>query len=185
MSPVNIQQRLSSCKLVPIIACILLLCACQQQPSNLHTLTTPQNSAEYLLTTPHWQFKGRVAFQDREQCHFASITWQQHDADYDIFISNPLAAQSLHLTPANIHSSFLTDLPTEQLRYWLHGLPCPEIPIETAIFDQQNQLIILKQAGWSIHYPSYAPFQSITLPQKIIATKDDIRIKLNIQSRSK
>lgn len=163
-------------KLKALFCAALLLTGCSQPV----TITSQQARLDYLANMQRWQAKGRVAIRDRDDGHVASITWRQQSADYDIFLANPLASQSLHVTPANINDTYLFDVPVTQMRYWLKGMPSPHSPIQQASYNSHQQLEHLQQDGWSIDYLSYSAYPPIMLPEKIVANKDDINIKIII-----
>ncbi len=159
-----------------IICSAIFLSACVK---NIN-VTSPQARLNYLNNMQKWQAKGRVAIRSESEGHVASIVWQQNDADYDIFLTNPLASQSLHVTPETIQDSYLLDLPINHLRYWVKGMPSPHAEIAEAEYDQQHKLISLQQEGWHIKYISYSAYPPIMLPTSINADKNEINIKLII-----
>lgn len=159
-----------------IICSAIFLSACVKSIN----ITSPQARLNYLTNMQTWQAKGRVAIRDQSEGHVASIIWQQKYEEYDIFLTNPLASQSLHVTPENIQDTYLFDLPITHLQFWVKGLPSPHASVENAEYDKENKLISLQQEGWHIKYVSYSAYPPIMLPTSINADKNEINIKLII-----
>lgn len=76
-------------------------------------------------------------------------------------------------------------LPVNGLRYWIRGLPEPGTApaVQT---DAEGRLIRLEQDGWIIEYLAYAyaaPL-SLDLPERIMARRQELSVKLIIEEWS-
>jgi len=72
-------------------------------------------------------------------------------------------------------------LPVGGLRYWVRGLPAPG-PAAPQV-DADGRLIRLEQNGWVIEYPAYASTSvfNLDLPERIVARRQDLSVKLVIE----
>ncbi|OZY86712.1 outer membrane lipoprotein LolB [Cellvibrio mixtus] len=85
-------------------------------------------------------------------------------------------------------------LPVEQLTYWVRGVPAPKQRITHLQQNESGLIAQLQQGGWSIAYSNYKNYtfrahgggtapanQTFTLPGKITAEHDDVRLILVIR----
>jgi outer membrane lipoprotein LolB len=71
------------------------------------------------------------------------------------------------------------ELPIQNLRYWLLGVPDPSAPFELARNDQ-DRAQSLSQAGWRVVYDRYAPVEGDVLPARVILSREDVRVRVVI-----
>lgn len=170
----------------------LLLSGCAATPH----LKTSRSAAEF----SDWQLDGRIALTHGDQGWHASLLWQQRTDGYQLKVSGPLGQGGFQLAgddhgvvlvDAEGHSSFATDgdalllqatgwhLPVVGLRYWVRGLPVPDIEA-TRVYDESGQLSHLEQSGWSIDYQRYQLVEGVALPSKMQLARDDVAVRLVI-----
>jgi len=69
--------------------------------------------------------------------------------------------------------------PFARLRYWLLGVPSPELPFEWQSNAQDRALSIL-QDGWRIEYPDYMRVGADLLPRHMTLTRDTVRVRVAV-----
>lgn len=172
---------------------ILLLTACAVTPS----LNSTRSAAEFT----DWQLNGRIALTHGEQGWHASLLWQEHADDYQLKLSGPLGQGGFQLAgdehgvvlvDAEGHSSFARDgdalllqatgwrLPVVGMRYWVRGLPVPDIEA-TPVYDESGRLNRLEQSGWEINYYKYQLVEGTFVPSKMQLARDDVSVRLVIK----
>jgi len=194
---------------------MVLLSACATQPAapllNAEALDRLWDSRQAQLSgLAGWQMNGRVAVKSSEDSWSASLSWQQQAESFDISFSSMLGQRmaqlkgdelsaSLYLpddrvlSAANV-SDLLDDelgwsVPMDGLRYWLVGLPAPELESGPALaaapqlnkgLDEWGRLQWLEQSGWRIEYQRYRPAGTLEVPKKMVLTRDDLRVRFVI-----
>ena len=150
-----------------------------------------------------WQADGRIGVVSGQEGWHASFQWEQRDAGYRIVLIGPLGQGRVmiesdgsetriqtqdgqHWTApdadALLEQSLGVRLPVNGLRYWARGLPEPG-STPTLQTDAQGRLTRLEQNGWVIEYPAYAPTSilNLDLPERIVARRQDLSVKLVIE----
>ena len=182
---------------------ILLLSACSSTrspaPADI-SLFSPQQlwqqQQHRLQTLTSWQLQGQIAFITPQSRNSASINWQQYSNDFSLNLSGPLGIHVLSLDrSAGLSTLTLEDdrqyqsmdtqqlinqlsplpIPVNELRYWILGDPLTQ----TVSLDKYGRVTQAQHAlGWQIHYTSYQWVNDIWLPQNMVISKDDMRIKI-------
>lgn len=152
----------------------------------------------------NWNINGRISIISGQENWYAKFSWTQQKQDFQLSFTGPLGetelqvsqiAQNVRLkTPGKeIMSHNLEQLlyqetgwefPISSLRYWVQGYPNPDITAKLK-YNKEQQISDMFQAGWHIQYSKRSSVEQssgdkIALPKKIIATKQDIKIKLII-----
>jgi outer membrane lipoprotein LolB len=70
-----------------------------------------------------------------------------------------------------------TEIPLAALRYWVLGVPAPEMPAEE-IAGADGRLVRIEQAGWQVGIDRYSSAAAGGLPTRLDATRDGARLKL-------
>jgi len=147
----------------------------------------------------NWQNNARIAIKIKDKTQTASMQWRQQKDQFKIEFSGPFGQQGLELTgndksatlniakeasiTGNSTSAILRkrlgwDLPVENVKYWILGLPSPLSQSKATL--KNERLTVLTQDGWNVSYPKYKKFGEHYLPSKIIISKDDTRFLLAI-----
>jgi outer membrane lipoprotein LolB len=71
------------------------------------------------------------------------------------------------------------DLPLDNLRYWLLGVPAPDAPVDLTRNDQ-DRARQLRQGGWSIDYDRYMPVNGDWLPAHLVLSREGVRVRIAI-----
>ena len=71
------------------------------------------------------------------------------------------------------------DLPLDNLRYWLLGIPDPGAPFDLTR-NPQDRALRLSQAGWTIDYDEYMPSSGDLLPKRLVLSRSDARVRIAV-----
>ena len=183
---------------------IALLSGCAIPPT-----TSPEAAAAWtsrqsrLAQLTAWQADGRIGVVSGQDGWHANFQWAQQNSGYRIDLIGPLGqgrvvvesdgsearvqtqdGQSWTAPDADtlLEQSLGVRLPVNGLRYWARGLPEPG-STPTLQTDAQGRLTRLEQNGWVIEYPAYAPTSilNLDLPERIVARRQDLSVKLIIE----
>ncbi len=152
--------------------------------------------ASELQRADSWQLDGRAAVAFGTQGWQATMNWRQGGAFAEVHLAGPFGIGALGLKqgpdgismngapPSDAVMSQLQErlgfeLPLQNLRYWLLGVPDPGAAFELSRNDQ-DRAKSLRQAGWRIDYDRYAPFQGDLLPARLVLSRDDVRVRVVI-----
>ena len=156
-----------------------------------------------LVKLTHWRAAGRIGVVSGQDGWHASFQWDQQGSDYRIDLIGPLGQGRVVVqgdtenvsvqtqdgqngvapdADALLEQSLGVRLPVNGLRYWIRGLPEPG-PNPALQTDAQGRLTRLEQNGWVIEYPAYAPTSmlNLDLPERIVARRQDLSVKLIIE----
>lgn len=152
----------------------------------------------------NWSAKGRFAVTQGQKGGNASFLWQQSDPLYQVKLHGPFGAGALMITgsPRHVYArdakgkKYQADspeqlmqqivgwhVPLSGLRYWIRGIPIPNVPITSMQLNSDGCLQQLAQDGWSIQYIEYT-FDKIALPKMIQLHNPKLKIKLVITAWS-
>jgi outer membrane lipoprotein LolB len=164
------------------------------------------SQSERLSYFNHWQLMGKLAVKQPADSGSAVINhWIQNGQSYDIALSSSFLGMGstalkgtpdfIELTLPNGDNYRSTEpevlveaatgwhLPLGHLVWWIRGLPAPEGDFRL-LFDRNQQLAIINQAGWEIRYDRWQQFlpDQPALPAKITALKGDKRVRLAVSA---
>ena len=143
-----------------------------------------------------WQLEGRAAAALGQQGWQASLGWHQNGSSSDLRLAGPLGvgATEIKMTPAGLslngappsgavvaqlQEKLGFELPLENLRYWLLGIPDPGVPFDLTR-NVQDRAQRLSQAGWTIDYDEYMPVNGDLLPKRLILNRADARVRIAV-----
>ncbi len=126
----------------------------------------------------------------------ASLDWRQSGRSSDVHLAGPLGvgATEVKVTPAGLSLNGAApsdavvaqlqdrlgfDLPLDNLRFWLLGIPDPSAPFELTR-NAQDRAQRLSQAGWTIDYDEYMPANGDLLPKRLVLTRADARVRIAV-----
>jgi outer membrane lipoprotein LolB len=156
-----------------------------------------QQRYSVLESMEDWDFTGRIAVRDDQEAHNSRIRWRQRGEDFVINLWGALnigateivgSAQQVRLQQERqeplitnspeelIREQLGYELPVENLRYWIKGIPAPG-QRASPTFNEHNQLTSLRQSGWQIEYLSYTNYALETLPTQIRMEKQPLRLE--------
>jgi outer membrane lipoprotein LolB len=179
----------------------LLCCAALSACMTMRPTRTPeavawdQRSAE-LQRVDEWQMAGRAAVAVGTQGWQASLDWRQRGVGAEVHLAGPLGVGALVLkeTPAGLSLNGAPpsdavlaqlqerlgfDLPMNNLRYWLLGVPDPGGAFDLTRNDQ-DRAAQLSQAGWTVTYDKYMMVGGDWLPARIVLVRDTVRVRIAV-----
>jgi len=184
---------------------MLLINACSSLPEidnnlQLHQWTNHQALVNELES---WSIRGRTAIQSKNNSATFLLHWDQFDAGYELrFISGlghgtyllkGSAAGVVMRTPKN--KVFTSDTPEKLIReklgwdvylaglkYWMRGIPEPNVKYSQLLLDEKGRLKDMKQSGFSVSVLRYTDKRNISLPEKLFIRSSDIQLRLVIQN---
>jgi outer membrane lipoprotein LolB len=143
-----------------------------------------------------WQMDGRAAVAFGKQGWQASLDWNQSGATSVLHLAGPLGVGALVLknSPdglslngappsdavlADLQQRLGFELPLEELRFWLLGVPNPAEPFEL-VRNSQDRALELTQAGWRLDYDRYLDVAGQLLPGHLVMSRNAVRVKIAI-----
>jgi outer membrane lipoprotein LolB len=171
------------------------LTACVTTRPALAPAPWEQRSAA-LQRANEWQLDGRAAVAVGTQGWQASLNWRQRGAATDVHLAGPLGVGALVLkeTPeglslngappsdavlAQLQERLGFELPLDNLRYWLLGVPDPGNPFDMTRNDQ-DRARQLTQAGWTVNYDGYMPVNGDWLPARLVLSRAGVRVRIAV-----
>jgi outer membrane lipoprotein LolB len=143
-----------------------------------------------------WQLDGRAAVALGTQGWQATLNWHQADGVAEVHLSGPFGIGavvlrqgpdgiSLNGAPpsdavlAQLQDRLGFELPLENLRFWLLGVPSP-VGAFALTRNAQDRAATLTQADWSIAYERYLPAGGDLLPAHLVLSRGDVRVRIAI-----
>ncbi|MCB1770341.1 MAG: outer membrane lipoprotein LolB [Candidatus Competibacteraceae bacterium] len=198
--PIRLQRYLG---IIALLAPTVLLSGCATAPSSAPQASAWTARQTRLTQLANWQVDGRIGVISGQQGWHATFQWAQREPNYRIDLIGPLGQGRVVIAsdgqevrvqtqtgqtwaapdPDDLLEQTLgVRLPVNGLRYWVRGLPAPG-PTPMLQMDAEGRLTRLEQNGWVIEYLIYAPtsIAGLDLPERVIAQRGDLNIKLVIQ----
>lgn len=191
-------------KLYLPVAALLLLTACHGTGAR-HIAAVPddwQARQRALTALQNWNLQARIRVRNSGEVHIGKINWLQADNHYVLDIAPPVGGSSHRLTagPAGVswqgpggHALRAEDtgalmqaelgwsVPLSGARYWVVGLPDPNLPTDAIGFDPAGRLRMFTQAGWEVRIEHYLQVDALELPTRLELThKDGLELRLAI-----
>ena len=189
---------------------LLLLSACaplQKQADPTIQFIPPSWPAHQskMASIDSWQIKGKLAYRNNVDSGSAWFDWTQHGDNFTIYLSGPFGvgtvqisgnAQAITLSQpgeADIssHSSsaltqrlFGWQLPVEQMRYWVRGIPANTSGRAFETFNKEGLLDTLQEDGWKININRYQAGPRGPLPGKIKGSSNELAFTLLLKAWS-
>jgi len=179
-------------KCVVVLLSVLMLLACSPEKIKEEPYSKKPKEALYGLNT--WAFVGRLALKSKTESWQASIGWQHSIDEENIKLSGPLGQGAMSIRLANnqvfidrgdgeiissnhpeqfIYQQIGMVVPVCSLKYWVLGLPEPNLSSITTANG-------FEQAEWIIEYEQIQVVNGYKIPRKIIATNEELKLKLVI-----
>lgn len=143
-----------------------------------------------------WQLDGRTAVAVGTQGWQATLNWRQRGDSAEVHLSGPFGVGALVLkrTPeglslndappsdavmAQLQERLGVDLPIDQLRFWLLGVPDPSAAFVLKRNDQ-DRASQLTQGDWNIDYDRYMPVDGDLLPARLVLRREGVRVRIAV-----
>ena len=141
-----------------------------------------------------WKLEGRTAVAMGTQGWQASLDWREQGASSEARLAGPFGAAALTLkrtaagvslngappsdaVEAQLQERLGFELPLDNLRYWLLGVPDPGAPFEL-VRDEHDRARTMTQAGWSLVYDKYLAFNGDLLPARLVLSREGVRVRI-------
>lgn len=186
-----------------LMMAVASLSACSQAPkidSSLKTqLWLEQQVAVSAIQS--WKIKGRIAVKNAKDSGTVTLFWNQNLNDYELRLIAPLGqgtyilagstkgvvmhAPKDKLIKADSAEQLLRDVlgwdvQLNGLKYWVRGLPEPDVDYTHLLLDERGRLTNLEQSGFRVNISSYIDQGDVSLPEKIKIKSDNIQLKVAI-----
>jgi outer membrane lipoprotein LolB len=182
-----------------MLVCLVALAGCATPRREPQPAGVPVAWIQRITQLEHaasWQLDGRAAAALGQQGWQASLHWQQKGASSDLHLAGPLGmgateikvtSEGLSINGASPSAAAMMqlqdklgfDLPLDNLRYWLLGIPDPSIPFDLTR-NAQDRALKLSQAGWTIDYDEYMPANGDLLPKRLVLNRADARVRIAV-----
>jgi outer membrane lipoprotein LolB len=141
-----------------------------------------------------WKLDGRAAVAVGSQGWQASLDWREQGAFAELHLAGPFGVGALTLkrTPeglslngappsdavvAQVQERLGFELPLDNLRFWLLGVPAPDTPFEV-VRDERDRATQVTQAGWLVVYEKYMAVAGDLLPARLVLTREGVRVRI-------
>lgn len=152
-----------------------------------------------------WQLKGKLAYRNDSDSGSAWFDWSQHGDKFTIYLSGPFGvgtvkisgnAQAITLsqpgeTDISSHSSsaltqrlFGWQLPVEQMRSWVRGIPASSSSDVIKTFSEEGLLDSLQEDDWQLTISRYQGGPRGQLPGKIKGRSNKLAFTLLLKEWS-
>lgn len=178
----------------------MFLSACQSlpQPTETDSKVNWLNGADFFEQRSRqaqqqvaWRYSAKVGISAPELREQANLVWTYRDQANDVRLFGPLGIGAVKLqfdefgvvlsdNKGLLHrgrnaEQLLTrivgwPIPIEALRSWIFVLPDNGSAFRYQL-DENQQVMVLEQLGWSIEYSSYREYGGRLMPRKIVARK--------------
>lgn len=204
LKPQGKTKDINVIRLIWICFLLITLTACANKtPSSMNAPTAPiiKNPKEretVLNRIQSWQVNGKIAVQTAQNSGSATVDWIQNPNSYVISMLGPLGSNGLKLTgrpgfvtlqtadgkhySASSAEELLAKgwgfrLPLSNLRYWIRGLPVPNLPARSQK-DSFGRLTSLTQTNWQVEYLAYTTRGTVDLPTNLVITSPALKVKI-------
>lgn len=183
-----------------LFATFILLAGCQNLRSQQATPYTAAEQERRLPSLQSWRAEGKVSFKIKNQNQSASFHWDQHKGNFILHIFGPFGHSSTWIKrtshgvtlenaelgrrqAANAEALMQTlvgwQVPVSNMQYWIKGQPAPgsKAAMTTNDLGFPSEL---QQQGWQVQIKQYQTVGPWQLPQKLIASRDDMRLMVVI-----
>ena len=153
-----------------------------------------------------WNLNGRLGIKNQKNSSTLSFLWEQSYADYELRFIAPLGQGTYILknTPEGVvmhdpknktttvkstdnlfYQALGWKLNINGLKYWIRGIPEPDMSYTELLLDEKGRLTNMKQSGFNVNVSRYIDQNGISLPKRLSIKSDDVQLKLVIKYNSK
>lgn len=177
----------------------MLLVCCAGLSACLTTRQAPAPWDQRMAALQHstlWQLDGRAAVAVGTQGWQASLNWRQSGDASEVHLAGPLGvgAMVLRKTPeglslngappsdgviSNLQERLGFELPLDDLRYWLLGIPDPAAASDLTR-NGEDRAQQLTQGGWTVVYDRYMPVNGDVLPARLVLSREGVRVRIAV-----
>ncbi|WP_213992261.1 lipoprotein insertase outer membrane protein LolB [Sodalis sp. dw_96] len=201
-------KRIPACyRVLPLAALLLAACSVRTPTGPAKSQTSPEwrQHEQAVSQLTHYQTRGSFAYISSKQKVYARFNWQQTGPDrYRLLLTSPLGSTEMDLSvqpgmaqvinsdgkkyvsddaQLMIHKLTGMDIPLDNLRKWMLGLPGDA---RDFTLDDKGQLkqVNYSQGGqqWTVTYQDYLDDTRPSMPGNMQLLQGDQRIKLKMDS---
>jgi outer membrane lipoprotein LolB len=199
----RLAPRAHDAAVLAALLALLLLGGCRTapplQPGDPNRPWPEQRTA--LRALDRYQLAGRVAVNAGSQGFTASLRYEQRRREASLALDGPLGIGGIRVTldgedigvatsrgekldgaaaRAALEQRLGFEIPLAMLRWWLLGVPDPDLPaVETT--DANGFTQSFDQQGWQVEITQRAPALGFQLPKRLTATRAGARLKLIVE----
>ena len=192
---------------VAALCAALLLSACATQALVIDDPNWQRHEASVAMLDD-WELSGRLVVRQDGNSDTVNINWRQQGDAFDLRLfvgnlglgavrvsgaANAVTVEKAGETPVTLPSLaavtreyFGYEFPTQELLYWVRGLPAPRRGSNT--LDANGMLATLKQndasnLGWNLTFERYLELEGaagIYLPGRIVAQREGLELRFLI-----
>ena len=189
-----------------LLLAVSLLSACATQLPKIDSGLKSQLWLEHQIAVSaiqSWNIKGRMAVKNEKESGTVTLLWNQFLSNYELRFIAPLGQGTYILTgspggvamkgPKNktmraetpeqlLRDELGWDVHLNGLRYWIRGLPEPDMKYSKLLLDNKGRLTNIEQSGFNVSVSRYTEQGSVSLPEKLTIKSDKIQLKVVIQN---
>lgn len=186
----------ASVRLALAFALLLVVSACRTVPIGPRVDWPAEKAARQSLS--HWEMTGRAAVATPTEGFNAALRWQQSGDTSEAHLQGAFGVGGVRVIAedgalevensngerieapdagAALEKAIGVELPVNELRYWLLGVPAPGSPAEEEL-DAQSRLTRLSQQGWTITFDRFARVAGSWLPGRMRLERGPVRVRV-------
>lgn len=148
-----------------------------------------------------WTVRGRAAVKVPDDSATLSVYWRQDQAHYRISLRAPLGAGGARLdgepgrvvlttsdgerrlaaSPEGLlQQATGFDLPVRYLKWWIRGLPTPDLGGEVLLGDDHATPTGYDQDGWTVRYSDWKAVAGYRLPGRFSVKGEGVRLRFAV-----
>lgn len=180
-----------------VFAALVIAAGCATAPPAGNGTAWPARRAE-LQSLDQWALRGRVAVAAGSDGFSGGLDWRQQGPRAEVALRGPVGGPGYAIrvdgdefsvtdrggetfagdeARALLAERLGAELPVAQLRYWLTGVPAPEVPARETL-GPDARLAEFEQSGWRIRYGGFRAAGALSLPARLELTAAGIRLRI-------
>lgn len=183
-------------QLAAAILLAALIAGCRTAPPVVATDWPADRAARQALA--NWELSGRAAVATQDEGYNAGLRWMQQGNVSEAHLKGALGVGGIRVRaegdalevetskgerlsaeeagPA-LERAVGVELPISALRYWLLGVPIPDVEAQEEL-DEQGRLKKLQQRGWTIEYDRYSQVGGSWVPGRTRLVNGSVRVRV-------
>lgn len=187
-------------KLIKLLILSLLITSCATIPEQSALQPLWEAHQQSMQKIDMWQLNGRIVISDEDSAWNSRVIWQQRPRNYQLVFNSPVGGAMRLIgseqqvvmntadnktfraeTPEKLVSEVLNmNIPVQNLHYWIRGIPAPTQRQLNYILNENGQLQLLEQEGWTVSFKRYKYVDGVALPEKVFLQNEDYRVKIAV-----
>lgn len=185
-----------------LVALLLAGCATTPPPATIDPEAGWRLHAERVSAIVAWDIDGRLSLKTPEESARLGMSWRQSAEDFDLRLSAAFGQgvvrmhgdagevtlelpEGERLVERSAERLLLRyygwDLPVASLRYWIRGIPQPDVPAQQ-VLDDSGRLASLQQGRWRVSYREYTSVDGMDLPRRLRVESPGYELRMVVDS---